>query len=66
MKRHNTPSLFTLSPPPKVELKGRELLYKLEDDYRDYREACENRLCESDPKIHAKFRTKIVELSKLQ
>ena len=59
MKFYNTPSLFTLVPPPKPELSGKELRYKLEDDYRDYRKACENRYCESDPAVHAEFKAKI-------
>jgi hypothetical protein len=61
MKLHNTPSLITPPAPPKTQLDGKALLYKLEDDYRDYREAVENRLCKSDPSVHAMFKAKIAE-----
>jgi hypothetical protein len=61
MKLHNTPSLITPPVPPKTQLDKKALLYKLEDDYRDYREAVENRLCKSDPSVHAMFKAKIEE-----
>jgi hypothetical protein len=59
MKFYNTPSLRTVAPTPKPELSGKELRYKLEDDYREYREACANRLCKSDPAVHADYKAKI-------
>ena len=40
-------------------LTGKELLYKLEDDYSEWRSACGNGLCPEDPAIHAKFKADI-------
>jgi len=60
MKLHNTPSLIT-PVPPNIQLDGKALLYKIEDDYRDYRDAVENRFCMSDPSVHAMFKAKIAE-----
>lgn len=59
MRFYRTPEPLGSFPRPKPVLSGKALLYKLEDDYREYREACENRLCVSDPAVHADFKSKI-------
>ena len=59
MKFHNTPSLRTSTPILKPKISGKELLYKLQDDYSEYRKAIENRLCKSDRAVHADFKAKI-------
>jgi hypothetical protein len=55
---NNTPSVYS-DPVPKPELAGKELLYKLEDDYAEYRSACNNGYCKADPAVHAKFKADI-------
>lgn len=52
---YNTPSLRTLEPTPPKPLVGKEALYKLEDDFAEYRHACATGLIKSDPAILAKF-----------
>ena len=64
MKLHNTPSLITPPIPEKPQLDGKELLDKLEDDDRDYREAVANRLCVDDLNVHAMFKANIAEATK--
>ena len=59
-KFHNTPTPYSYSvEPTKPSLTGKELLYKLEDDYAEYRSACNNGYCKSDPAVHAKFKADI-------
>lgn len=59
-RTHNTPGLCvpTHTAP---ELTGTALLYKLEDDYAEYRRSCANRLCKSDPAVRASFKERIAE-----
>jgi hypothetical protein len=52
---NRTPGLFSLSPTPKPVLSGKQLLYRLEDDYSDYRRDVNLGYCEDDPEVHAKF-----------
>ena len=57
---HNTPSLYTLNPDkPKPEMEGIELLLKLEDEYSEYRHACNNGYCKSSAEIHDKYKAEI-------
>lgn len=62
MKRtYNTPTPHAGKPPSKPDLTGKELLYKLEDEYQEYRHACNNGYCKSDPAVHAGFERRIAE-----
>jgi hypothetical protein len=45
-------------------LSGKELLYKLEDDYSEYRHSCNLGLCKSDPAVHEKFKEAIAKATK--
>jgi hypothetical protein len=58
---YNTPSLYTLNPdkPVKPEPTGLELLLKLEDEYSEYRHACNNGYCKSSAEIHDKYKAEI-------
>lgn len=58
---HNTPQPLTLRPASKPQLFGKELLYKLEDDYSEYRRSCDLGLCKSDPAVHAEFKAAIAK-----
>ena len=59
-RQHNTPGLRTPEPSKRPTLTGKALLYKLEDDYADYRSDCNKGYCRSDPAVHAKFKADIV------
>ncbi len=62
---HNTPGLFI--PDSKIDDKpiiSKESLYKLEDDYSQYRYDCNNGYCKSEQKIHDKYKSDIEELKR--
>lgn len=59
-KFHNTPQLRTVTH-DNPQLTGKDLLYKLEDDYQEYRKDCSLGLCKSDPAIHEDFKFKIAK-----
>lgn len=61
MKMNRTPGLFSLSPTPKPVLSGKQLLYRLEDDYSEYRHSVNLGYCEDDPKVHEDFKAKIAK-----
>jgi hypothetical protein len=64
-KFYSTPQPLTLCPAvTKSQLSGKELLYKLEDDYSEYRHSCNLGLCKSDPAVHEKFKEAIAKATK--
>jgi hypothetical protein len=57
---HNAPSLLSLNPPPApAGLAGTARLFKLEDDYCEYRKSCNLGYCKSEASVHADFKAKI-------
>jgi len=59
VRMNRTPGLVSLSPAPTPVLSGKKLLYRLEDDYSEYRHSVNLGYCEDDPKVHADFKAKI-------
>jgi hypothetical protein len=57
---YNTPGLFNPPAPTKVRT-GKELLYWLEDRYRDYRDDCNKGYCQMDKAVCDKFEKDIAE-----
>lgn len=60
-----TPGVYSTLTPRQVPADSRLLLDKLEDDYADYRHACNSGYCKSDPAIHEKFKSEISALKAL-
>lgn len=61
MKMNKTPGLVNYNPLEPKKKMGIDLVYKIEDDYMEWRRSCYNGLCKYDVGIEKKFKSEINE-----